>query len=203
MKCLLTILLFTICNIVQAQKMVLTADSTLAIPKLDFDTNGELLITASTTSSKNDFDFFVGRWKMHNRKLKKRLENCKEWTAFESTVEDHNILNGTGNTDIYKATFDGQPFEGLTVRLFNPKTKLWSLYWVASNVGVMDPPVVGSFENNVGHFFCKDTFNGKKIIVVFRWDVRDKHKPIWGQAFSTDNGKTWEWNHFNVSERIR
>jgi len=170
---------------------------------LDFNANGELLITASTSSSKNDFDFFVGRWKMHNRKLKKRLENCKEWTEFESTVEDHNILNGIGNTDIYKATFDGQPFEGLTVRLFNPKTKLWSLYWAASNVGVMDPPVVGSFENNVGHFFTKDIFNGKKIIMVFRWDVRDKDHPIWSQAFSPDNGKTWEWNWYNVSERIK
>ena len=79
---------------------------------------------------------------------------------------------------------------------------MWSLYWVASNIGVLDPPVVGSFENNVGHFFTKDTFNGKNIIVVFRWDVRDKDHPVWSQAFSPDNGKTWEWNWYNVSERI-
>ena len=87
------------------------------------------------------------------------------------------------------------------LRLFNPKTKLWSLYWVASNSGVMDPPVVGSFENNVGHFFCKDTFQGKPIVVMFRWDARNKDRPIWGQAFSADNGKTWEWNMYNVSVR--
>src|SRR5881392_3971966 len=93
-------------------------------------------------------------------------------------------------------------FEGLTLRLFNPKTRLWSLYWVASNTGVLDPPVVGSFENNVGHFFCKDTFKGKPIIVMFRWDARNKDRPVWSQAFSSDNGKTWEWNWYNVSERI-
>jgi len=62
---------------------------------------------------------------------------------------------------------------------------------------------VGSFENKIGHFFCKDTFNGKKIIVVFRWDVRNPNLPVWSQAFSPDNGKTWEWNSINVSERIR
>ena len=52
-------------------------------------------------------------------------------------------------------------------------------------------------------FFGKDTYNGKKIIVVFRWDVRNSNLPVWSQAFSLDNGKTWEWNSINVSERIR
>lgn len=72
-----------------------------------------------------------------------------------------------------------------------------------NNSGTLDPPVVGSFENKIGHFFCKDTFNGKQIIVVFRWDVRNSNLPVWSQAFSADKGKTWEWNSINVSERIR
>jgi len=202
MKYLVTILLFAICSPGQSQK-ILTNDETLAIPTLSFDSNGELKITASTSSSQNDFDFLVGKWKMHHRKLNRRLENCTDWTEFESTDENHKILNGIGDVDILSATFDGKPFEGFTLRLFNPKTKLWSLYWVASDVGVLDPPVVGSFENNVGHFFTKDIFNGKKIIMVFRWDVRDKDHPVWSQAFSPDNGKTWEWNWYNVSERIK
>jgi hypothetical protein len=96
----------------------------------------------------------------------------------------------------------GKLFEGVTVRLFDPKSRLWSLYWVASNVGAIDPPMVGSFENNIGHFFCKDTFNGKNVIVVFRWDIRDKDKPVWSQAFSPDKGKTWEWNWYNVLEHV-
>jgi len=61
---------------------------------------------------------------------------------------------------------------------------------------------VGSFENNVGHFFTKDSFNGKKILVVFRWDVRDKENPIWSQAFSENDGKTWEWNWFMYFSKI-
>ena len=207
MRYSIAILLCTICHIGQAQKNVLKTDTSLVIPRLNFDANGNLLIKASSTSSHSDFDFLLGKWKMYHRRLNKRLENCKEWTEFESTDSNYKILSGTADMDIYSTTqmpgLEGKLFEGVTLRLFDPKSRLWSLYWVASNVGVLDPPVVGSFENNVGHFFTKDTFNGKNIIVVFRWDVRDKDHPIWSQAFSPDNGKTWEWNWYNVSERIK
>jgi hypothetical protein len=77
MKYLIAILLLTICNVGQAQRTVLKTDTTLAIPQLSFDPNGELKITASPTSSQSDFDFLVGKWKMHNRRLNKRLEDCK------------------------------------------------------------------------------------------------------------------------------
>jgi hypothetical protein len=207
MKYRLTILLFALWDIGNGQQTVLTTDPALAIPKVSFDEKGELKITASATSPPNDFDFLVGKWKMHNRRLNKRLEGNNEWTEFDSYDENSKILSGTADVDTYSTTempgMEGKRFEGLTLRLFNPKTKLWSLYWVASNVGVLDPPVVGSFENGVGHFFAKDTFKGKPIIMMFRWDARNKDGPIWSQAFSPDNGKTWEWNWYNVSERVK
>lgn len=199
-------LLFAAGVVGQTHKTLLKADPALAIPKINIDENGDLKITASATSSQSDFDFLVGKWKMHNRRLNKRLEGGNEWTEFDSWDENFKILSGTADMDTYSTTempgLEGKPFEGVTLRLFNPKTRLWSIYWVASNVGVLDPPVVGSFENNVGHFFTKDTFNGKPIIMMFRWDARDKDRPVWSQAFSPDNGKTWEWNWFNVNERI-
>ena len=167
----------------------MTSNNDLEIPKVNFDKNGELIIVASPTSSKHDFDFYEGKWKLRNKKLKTRLDNCNEWIEFESTQEMYRVLNGIGNIDNYLATFDGKPFEGMSVRLFNPKTRLWSIYWADSNEGILQPAVLGSFENNVAHFFTKDTFNDKKILVVFRWDVTDKENPIWSQAFSADNGK--------------
>jgi hypothetical protein len=206
MKYSITILFLATCSSLQAQTTELTTDPNLPIPKLSFDEKGDLKIIASATSSPGDFDFLVGKWKMHNRRLNKRLENCKDWTEFDSFDENSKTLSGAADMDIYSTTEmpgqEGKRFEGLTLRLFNPKTRLWSLYWVASNTGVLDPPVVGSFENNVGHFFCKDTFKGKPIIVMFRWDARNKDRPVWSQAFSSDNGKTWEWNWYNVSDRI-
>ena len=172
-----------------------------ALGELKFTKTGELDIQPSATSSKNDFDFLVGKWKLKDKKLKSRLNNSKEWIEFESTVEMSKLLNGIGNMDIYRTTADGKPFEGIALRLFNPQTKLWSIYWADGNRGVLDPPVVGSFEGNIGRFYSKDKFNGKDIIVVFQWNKTDPNNPVWSQAFSPDNGKTWEWNATNTSHR--
>jgi len=201
MRWLITILVFVIHNMAFCQKLLLVPDTSIPIPKLNFDSNGDLIIKASPTSSSKDFNYLIGNWKLKNRKLKSRLTNCTEWVDFESKVEMHQILGGNGNIDKYTDTASGKPYEGVALRLFNSQTKLWSIYWADNNSGTLDPPVVGSFENKIGHFFSKDTFNGKKIIVVFRWDVRNPDLPVWSQAFSADNGLTWEWNSINVSQK--
>lgn len=180
----------------------MTQNRDLEIPAVNFDQNGELVIKPSPNSSKYDFDFFEGKWKLRNRKLKTRLNNCSEWVEFESTQEMYKVINGLGNIDNYLATFDGIPFEGMSVRLFNPKTRLWCIYWADSNEGVLQPGVFGSFENDVAHFFTKDKFNEKDILVVFRWDIREKEYPVWSQAFSADGGMTWEWNWYMYFSKI-
>ncbi len=158
--------------------------------------NGELVINPSNSSSQNDFDFFAGSWVVHNKKLNKRLANCGEWTEFEATSECRKLLKGFANTDSFYAIFDGNPFEGMTLRLFNPITKLWKIYWADSNVVVLDVGQVGSFDGEIGEFYARDIFEEKPIIVKFRWDKTNVDAPVWSQAFSPDEGKTWEWNWF-------
>ena len=158
--------------------------------------NEELDIIASDSSSANDFDFLIGKWQIHNRKLKSRLSNCSEWTEFEAHAECRKILNGLGNLDSFHTTVEDRPFEGMSLRLFNPITRLWSIYWADSDKAVLDVPQVGSFADGIGLFFARDIYEEKKILVQFCWDVRDPTKPVWSQAFSADNGSTWEWNWF-------
>ena len=162
---------------------------------------GDLKIIPSKTSAAGDFDFIAGNWTVANKKLKTRLNNCNSWDNFSARQEAKIILNGIGNTDRFYANLNGTSFEGMTLRLFNPKTKLWSIYWADSNTGKLDVPVTGSFENNVGHFYAEDIYNGKKVIVMFKWDKTDPANPIWSQAFSADNGKTWEWNWYMNFEK--
>lgn len=167
------------------------------------DKNGKLQVQASASSSSSDFNFFIGAWNINNKKLQSRLTNCKTWISFRARQYDRGILRGIGNIDEYISIINGKPFEGMSLRLFDPKTKLWSIYWADSNVGRLDIPVVGSFENGIGEFYGQDEYNGKKIIVRFKWDARDKANPVWTQAFSIDNGTTWEWNWAMYCKRIK
>lgn len=169
--------------------------------KQQMKTNDDLNIVPASSSSQNDFDFFIGQWKIHNRKLKTRLNDCQEWTEFEAVGEVRKILNGFGNIDNFCTEFDGVPFEGMTLRLFNPETKLWSIYWADSNAVVLDVPQIGSFENKIGKFYTRDVFEGKNIIVQFNWDATKPETPVWSQAFSADSGETWEWNWYMTFER--
>jgi hypothetical protein len=168
---------------------------------MQFTTTGDLHIAPANTSSSADFNFYIGKWKIHNRKLKSRLNNCTEWIEFEAADDCYHVLTGFGNINQYSATFDDKLFEGMTLRLFNPKTKLWSIYWADSNAVVLDVPQVGSFDGNTGTFYAKDIFEGKEIIVQFHWDKTNPDIPVWSQAFSADNGKTWEWNWYMTMYR--
>jgi len=162
---------------------------------------GDLQIQPSASSSAQDFDFIEGNWMVHNKKLASRLTSCNEWIEFDATQVAFKVLLGKGNIDRFSTDFGGEAFEGMTVRLFDPVTRLWSIYWADSNNGTLDTPVLGSFENSIGHFYARDTWKGTPVLVKFRWDARDTDQPIWSQAFSTDNGNTWEWNWYMYFDR--
>lgn len=140
----------------------------------------------------NDFDFLIGNWNVHNRRLKTRLAAANDWEEFEATLEVSKILNGASNCDVFKTDFFKKGFEGMSLRIYHPQTKLWSIYWVDNYSNELQPPVVGSFNNGTGEFIGKDKFNNIDILVKFIWKVSDN--PVWSQSFSTDNGKTWELN---------
>ena len=165
-------------------------------------TDGSLNLAASENSSPGDFDFLVGRWRIHNKKLKTRLDDCREWTEFEAAGECRKILNGMGNIDSFVTEFDGKPFEGMALRLFDPASKLWSIYWANSETATLDVPQIGCFENRVGEFYARDVWQNKNIVVLYRWDATDQNEPKWSQAFSPDDGATWEWNWEMIFRRL-
>src|SRR5688572_14176741 len=90
--------------------------------------DGSLVLTASATSAKTDFDYLVGKWNIRNRTLKEALSGRDEWDEFDATQELRPVLLGRGNVDVFHAELGGRPFEGLTVRLFEPETRLWTIY---------------------------------------------------------------------------
>lgn len=151
-------------------------------------------VKSSAPTGALDFDFLHGNWKVQNRMLKERLKGSNEWYEFAATLTVKPILNGQGNVDEYKAMIGGTNLEGVTLRLFNPKTKLWSLYWVDNLTMELQTPLVGSFKNGKGEFFADDTYEGKKVKARFIWSDITRTAARWEQAYSTDGGKTWEVN---------
>jgi hypothetical protein len=143
-------------------------------------------------ASKHDFDFLFGTWKVHNRYLKDRLRGSTEWTEFEATCEAMPLLHGLANLDRYTSVRDGAPFEGMTLRLFDPATGEWTLHWADSaHPGALIPPMRGAFHGGVGEFFGDETVDGRTVLCRFLWT---SDPPRWEQAFADDGGKTWETN---------
>ncbi len=149
---------------------------------------------------RHDFDFLFtgpgGHWRVRNQRLVRRLAQCTDWQEFDAVQEVRSVLGGLGNVDRFAATFpDGLSVEGLTLRVFNPRTRLWSLYWVDDRGCELQPPVVGRFdEHGRGAFYGDDELDGKPIRVVFHWTDITPTSAHWEQAFSADGGKTWETN---------
>jgi hypothetical protein len=164
---------------------------------LSISPDGKLAIAASETSSRNDFDYLLGNWNISNRTLKKPFAGAGAWDEFGATQECRPLLLGLGNFDIFHTEFDGKPFEGLTVRLFHPPTRLWTIYWADSNAVQLDGGKSGSFDGDTGEFFGREVVDNKDVIVKFHWDKRNPKAPIYSRAFSADEGRTWEWNWYS------
>jgi hypothetical protein len=142
-----------------------------------------------------DFDFLHGSWKVRNRRLARRLQGSDEWQEFDATSDVIPILNGIGNFDRYFATFpDGKPIEGASLRIFDPATRLWSIYWADTRCCSLRPPVVGRFRNGSGTFYGDDMEDGTPVKLRFIWTILTPDSARWEQAMSTDGGKTWEHN---------
>jgi len=146
-----------------------------------------------TVGTARDFDFFMGRWRVHNRRLRKRLAGSDEWDEFEAMVVARPLLDGVGNEDEFRTDYDGG-FIGMSFRFFDPEKKRWSIYWADTRrCGELDPPVFGSISGDTG-VFGEDTFEGRPILVRFTWSGVTTERPRWEQAFTEDGGETWETN---------
>jgi hypothetical protein len=140
-----------------------------------------------------DFDFLHGDWTVRNRRLEERLKGCTEWEEFDATCRARAILGGLGNMDEFTMGRASGQVRAITVRLFNPVSREWSIYWSAGS-GRFDVPMVGRFDGPRGEFYAHEVFEGRHIFSRFIWSVRSPYSCRWEQAYSADGGTTWETN---------
>jgi hypothetical protein len=147
---------------------------------------------------RGDFDFIFGQWRVDNRKLADLTDPaCTQWVSFGAVAHAEPILGGLGHVDRIwaEAPPGGEPFEGFTLRQFDPSSRLWRIWWASTRrPGHLDPPVVGSWTGGAGRFFCQDTLNGHLVQVRFEWTSPAPSTARWEQAFSHDDGVSWHVN---------
>jgi hypothetical protein len=148
-----------------------------------------------TRDGRVDYDFLFGSWTVRNRRLRERLKGCTEWEDFPSICQVRPILGGLGNMD----EFTLEPASGrvlaITVRLYDPASAEWSIYWAASTgSGRFDVPMVGRFDGPGGEFYSQEVFEGRHIFSRFIWTVQGPDACRWEQAYSADGGRSWETN---------
>jgi hypothetical protein len=152
---------------------------------------------APTHDGQHDFDYAVGTWKFHLKRLKKRLIGSTEWIELDGTTDCRKIMDGRGEVEEMNVENADKTLhiQGLAVRLYNPKSHQWSIYWANAGDGVMEQnPMVGQFINGRGEFYNQQMFEGRAVYARFTWTGVNTNSPHFEQAFSIDGGKTWETN---------
>jgi hypothetical protein len=159
--------------------------------------------TTSERDGQHDFDFALGTWKAHLKRLEHPLTGSKTWVEFDGNFVARKVWDGRAMIEEVELDSPSGHIEGLTLRLYNPQTRQWSIYWANSKNGVMDTSAqVGQFKNGRGEFYGTDTLNGKLIYVRFVWTNTDTSNPHFEQSYSDDGGKTWEVNWITDQTRM-
>jgi hypothetical protein len=151
----------------------------------------------------HDFDFEVGNWKIHLKKLMHPLTGSTEWVEFDGTSVTQKLWEGRSQIEQFETDSPMGHIEGMTLRIYNPKSHQWNLYWANSKVGYIDgPPQIGEFKDGRGEFYAQDMLDGRSVFIRFLWTKTNTDSPHFEQAFSTDGGNTWETNWITDQTRI-
>jgi len=145
----------------------------------------------------HDFDFLIGDWKAHVRRLPDRLNNSDHWDVYDGISNHHKLLDSNANFEQFEVTSPDKKLhiKAQTLRLYNPETRQWSIYLVDLDNGTLDaPPVVGGFTGKRGEFYHQEILRGRTILVQYLWLDLSPNSARMEQSYSPDGGKTWEVN---------
>jgi hypothetical protein len=159
---------------------------------------------AESRDGQHDFDFEFGSWKAHLKRLVHPLSGSNTWVEYDGTSVVNKVWNGRANLGEFDVKNETGHIEGLSLRLFDPKSHQWSISWAnAADGELSSTPMVGGFKNGRGEFFDQELFEGRYIFVRFVFSDITQNSFRLEQAFSEDGGKTWEPNwlvHFTRQE---
>lgn len=159
-------------------------------------TNVRLFVTEGDGQHDSDWEF--GNWKIHIKRLQRPFTGSTTCTELDGTVAVRKVWSGRANLAEIEADGSGGHLQFLSLRLYNPQSRQWSLNFASSNSGTVSVPMMGEFKNGRGEFYDQEPFNDRAILVRFTFSATSSNSGRSEQAFSNDGGKTWETNWINA-----
>jgi hypothetical protein len=85
---------------------------------------------------------------------------------YEGTARVRKVWDGRAN--LLELELSGQTghLEGLSLRLYNPQSRQWSVYFATSQDGALGTPMMGQFQNGRGEFFVESLFTVRPSMFV-------------------------------------
>jgi len=146
---------------------------------------------AVVRDGQHDFDFNIGVWKTHIKRVLDPLSGSTQSVELNGTVTVRKVWDGRAQLEEIEAEGPNGHWEGLTLFLYNPEAHQWSQNFVDGKVGVLTLPQIGSFKDGRGELFASDTVNGRTILVRGVWSEIKPDSHRFEESYSDDGGKTW------------
>lgn len=156
-----------------------------------------------SAGGQDDFDWEIGTWRTSVQVLADPLSDSEdEWLQFDGTSAVRPLMDGRANVVELRISGTAGQIAGLNLRLYEPTAQRWSSTFANLRDGMLTPSVYGTFTDGVGTFYGDDQLNGRPIKVRFIVERQGPDRARFEQAFSDDDGATWETNWIAVDRRI-
>jgi|SRR5215469_18275527 len=156
----------------------------------------------AAVDGRHDFDWDIGSWKTHQKRLLHPLTGSTTWVEYRGTDVVRKIWDGANTGDIEADGLAGH-LQIYAVRLYNPDSRQWSVYFTNPATGSFGVPVTGEFKGGRADFYDQEPYNGRNILVRFSVSDIAPDSCHFEQAFSDDGGKTWEVNFIVDETRVK
>ena len=152
---------------------------------------------AARRDGSHDFDFNIGTWHTHIRRVLDPLTPSSPSIVLEGTVTVRKVWGGKAQLEQIETDGPKGHWEAMTLFLYNPETQEWSQTFANSTMGAPDVPLIGTFTNGRGDLYSPDTFHNRSILVRGTWSDITPDAHHYSESFSDDAGVTWH-NSFNA-----
>jgi hypothetical protein len=151
----------------------------------------------------HDFDFEFGTWATEVRVLRNPLSGAPpDWAEYRGTSVFVPVMGGRAHLVELSVAGPRGRIEGVSLRLYEPQARQWSINYAGLNDGLLTPPVYGGLAaGGRWLFYGQDKLDGRAILVRFVVERVSADETRFEQAFSADGGVSWEVNWIATDRR--